>query len=90
MEVDATQLPVLDLIKYAKSVGINTHGMTRQGIEDEVELVNQPVVPAQENLRLKTLEDILNALSPAVQQLQAEMKQVQTALGLREEEKDGS
>ena len=90
MEVDVKRLSVPELVKYARSAGVNPHGMTRQGIEDEIELVNQPVVPAQENLRLKTLEDILNALSPAVQQLQADMKQVQTALGLREENKDGS
>lgn len=85
-DVDVKELDVPELVKYARTLGVQTHGLTREGLEDEIALANQPIVPSKDNRRIAVLEDIINALSPVVQQLQFDMKKVQTATGLRKEE----
>lgn len=88
-EVDVKGMEVPDLVKYARSLGIQPHGLNREALEGEIALASQPIVPVKENKRLAVLEDILNALSPIVQQLQQDMKKVQTATGLRKEDDNG-
>ena len=88
MEVDVKSLETQQLITYARSVGINPHGMDRQSIEEEIVAMNTSIVPAKENVRLKTIEDILSAISPVIEQIQADLKKVQIAIGLREPGKE--
>ncbi len=87
MTVDVKELDVPDLVKYARSLGINPHGLNREALEDEVALANTPIVAQdqKENRRIATLEEIVNALSPVVQKLQFDMKKVQIAVGIRSE-----
>lgn len=86
MSVDVKELEVPELVKYARSVGVNPHGLNREALEDEIALATTPIVPEKENRRLAVLEDIVNAMSPVLQQLQFDMKKVQTVTGLRSEE----
>lgn len=85
-EVDVKALSIPQLVVYARSLGINPHGMDKQAIEDEIATMNNPVVPVQDDSRVTTIESIIASMSPVLEQLQADVKQLQIATGLREPE----
>ena len=90
-EVDVKLLDVPQLLTYARSLGVDPRGMNREAIEEEIAVTTKPVIPSQEDGRIKTLESIIAAISPVLEQLQVDVKQLQVATGLRapdKEEKD--
>ena len=87
-DIDVTKLDVPQLVAYARSLGISTHGMNRQEMEDEIASATKKVIPEQGNPRLDTLESIIAAISPVLEQLQTDVKQLQFVTGLTTPEKD--
>lgn len=85
-DVDIKVLDVPQLITHARSLGINPQGMRRDEIENEIAAATNPPVPTKENQRILVLEDIIKAISPVIEQLQADMKKVQVCCGIRKEE----
>ena len=87
-DVDVEQLDVPQLIEYAKSLGINPRAMNRAAIEEEIATTLNPVVPVQDDPRIATLESIISAISPVLEQLQADVKRLLFATGLTEPDKE--